>query len=406
MRTSPAHRGRRRRAGSAIRIQPLGGVVDVGARPAAARTARPRARPTGRSSVWTWVDARDGPAGASPSCPSSCVERLCEDERHRLEAEAAPDRLARACSTTSTSSESSTPRRSARRASTHGGAPLPRPAAAPATHVDGLDVPAAGVGPARLDHAHRPVVVLGEQDTRRRHLLLQLGPLLLPRLGLEAVRLGHLGLELLPELAQRLPRPRLWQGGRSRHREAGQEVVGGEILERVEARSELVHVGTVEEIDRLPQREVAGGPGASGARGGARGTTRPSTAPIPRQGDEAGAHLVVGELVRARRGRVGERASPITYSAFLAREAQRDELRARCGLRDPLARRERPGATGRVAEALDEAAADRERRAQRDLLRGDRGDEALERVGRERRPEPLRGSGRAPDARAAWPPRP
>ncbi len=40
------------------------------------------------------------------------------------------------------------------------------------------------------------------------------------------------------------------------------------------------------------------------------------------------------------------------------------------------------------AEPLDEAAADRERGVERDLLRRDRGDEALERVGRERRPEP------------------
>ena len=39
------------------------------------------------------------------------------------------------------------------------------------------------------------------------------------------------------------------------------------------------------------------------------------------------------------------------------------------------------------AVALDEAAPDRGRRLERDLLRGDRGDEGLERVDLQRRPE-------------------
>src|SRR5262249_60494798 len=66
------------------------------------------------------------------------------------------------------------------------------------------------------------------------------------------------------------------------------------------------------------------------------------------------------------------------------REAERDEL-ALLGGGDPPAGREREGAAGRLAEAGDQPRADREGREERDLLRGDRGDEALERVGRERR---------------------
>jgi hypothetical protein len=46
---------------------------------------------------------------------------------------------------------------------------------------------------------------------------------------------------------------------------------------------------------------------------------------------------------------------------------------------------------GRYAPALDEAAADRRRRLQRHLLRGDRRHERLERVVLERRPEAREG---------------
>ena len=150
------------------------------------------------------VGGRSGRAGGRVvEMPVELVERLCEGERHRLEAEAAPDRLRERVRHEHVQREVRRPAR-------------PRGARALTekrlchtlpprrlTHVDRLDVPAAGVRPARLDHAHGPVVVLGQKDTADRHPLLQLGPLLLPRLRLEAVRLGHLGLELLPEPAQR-----------------------------------------------------------------------------------------------------------------------------------------------------------------------------------------------------------
>ena len=64
-------------------------------------------------------------------------------------------------------------------------------------------------------------------------------------------------------------------------REPGQQVVRREILERVEARAELVHIDTVEELGRLAQREVARRP----RRGRARCRARNHSAvqgPIPR----------------------------------------------------------------------------------------------------------------------------
>ena len=50
--------------------------------------------------------------------------------------------------------------------------------------------------------SERPLVVLGEQDDPAGDVLADLGPRLLPRVGDESRRLGHLGLELLPQLVQ------------------------------------------------------------------------------------------------------------------------------------------------------------------------------------------------------------
>ena len=52
---------------------------------------------------------------------------------------------------------------------------------------------------------------------------------------------------------------------------------------------------------------------------------------------------------------------------------------------------------GPLAEALDEPVADRERREERDLLRDDRADEHLERIGDEQRPEPTQAVGETGD---------
>ena len=68
-------------------------------------------------------------------------------------------------------------------------------------------------------------------------------------------------------------------------------------------------------------------------------------------------------------------------------EAERMEL-VRLGRGQPLARRERVGVVGADAEALDQTVANRERGVERDLLRGDRRDEALEGLDGDRRPQP------------------
>ena len=62
------------------------------------------------------------------------------------------------------------------------------------------------------------------------------------------------------------------------------------------------------------------------------------------------------------------------------REAEREQL-VLLRASHAFARRERVRVLGPLAVALDEAVADRERREQRDLLRGDRPDEHLERIG-------------------------
>ena len=69
------------------------------------------------------------------------------------------------------------------------------------------------------------------------------------------------------------------------------------------------------------------------------------------------------------------------------REAEREEL-VRLGRDQPLARREGVRVLGTDAEALDQPVADREGGMERDLLRGDRRDEALERLDGDRRTQP------------------
>ena len=71
--------------------------------------------------------------------------------------------------------------------------------------VDELDERDAALRRLDATDADRAVVVLGDEDAAAANVVERVGPLLLPRLGL-ADRLGHLALELLPELAQDRPR--------------------------------------------------------------------------------------------------------------------------------------------------------------------------------------------------------
>src|SRR5213076_2936513 len=76
--------------------------------------------------------------------------------------------------------------------------------------------------------------------------------------------------------------------------EAGEEVVGGEVLEWIETRADRtnVGVGTIERGDRLPQSQVARGPRA---RAGQVARKEPVRRPLAEAalGDEPRLHVVV-----------------------------------------------------------------------------------------------------------------
>ena len=174
--------------------------------------------------------------------------------------------------------------------------------------------------------------------------------------------------------------------------QAGEEVVRGQVLERVEALAERAHlVGrqvaafAVEARDRLAHAEVARRPGAGPREvAGEEPVGRPLA--DPRQRGQRGLDLVVGQAARARPRSRSLRARPIDVLGLAAREAERDSSSG-SARGQPLARRERVGVLGADAEALDQPVANREGGVERDLLRGDRRDEALERLDRDRRPE-------------------
>ena len=177
-----------------------------------------------------------------------------------------------------------------------------------------------------------------------------------------------------------------------------------QVLEGLEALAEGPDVlgFRIEGPHRLREREVAGRPGAW-AREVAR--EEPVRGPLAEatELDEPRLDLLVGKarkLLEVGRGR-GEAGDVL---GLAAREAERDQLLlARAG--QPASRREGIGLLGTAAEALDQPVADREGCVQRDLLRGDRGDERLERVGRERGPEAGQRLRQAPQHRVAARPR-
>ena len=147
-----------------------------------------------------------------------------------------------------------------------------------------------------------------------------------------------------------------------------------------------MHIETVEEDrppcagrDRPRARRAA-------ARGGGRGTTRPSRGRS--RGSRSGGRAPRRRRAQASPSRsISARASPTTYSAFRRENPTATSSSSlAAAIRSPGGERVR--VLARLAEALDQPVADRERGEQRDLLRRDRRDEALERVGRKRRAEP------------------
>jgi len=168
--------------------------------------------------------------------------------------------------------------------------------------------------------------------------------------------------------------------------------VGREVLEGVEALAEGADVSCfeVERDDGLAQREVAGRPGARAREvAGEEPVGRPFAEAA--NGHEPGLHLVVGktgqplELDRA----CGQAEDVL---GLAPREAEHDEVFL-AGAPEPLRGRERVRLADAAPVALDQAVADREGCVERDLLGGDRGDEGLERVGGERRPEAGKSAG-------------
>src|SRR5436190_14080133 len=169
--------------------------------------------------------------------------------------------------------------------------------------------------------------------------------------------------------------------------EAGEEVVGGEVLKWVEAGADCADVGiwTIERRDRLPQSEVAPRP-------------RPRTCEMAREvpvggpfTDAALRHeLRLHLVVRQQRERVEVELAPREREDVLglaAREADGYELGV-SGERNALARRERVRLCREGAELDDEPVAHCERREERHLLRRAGRDEGLEWIDGERRPQP------------------
>src|SRR3989440_9880420 len=153
----------------------------------------------------------------------------------------------------------------------------------------------------------------------------------------------------------------------------------------MEALARLPHVeSTIEVRDRLAQRQVSPGPRVR-AREVAR--EKPVGGPLAETAhrDQARLHLLVRQLRERVEVEVGAR-KPDDVLRLAAREAEREKLVLGRG-RDSLPRREGPCLPHLLAEPLDQAIADRERAEEGHLLRRDRSDQHLERIGRERRPE-------------------
>ena len=166
-----------------------------------------------------------------------------------------------------------------------------------------------------------------------------------------------------------------------------------QVLEGLESRARRADIDvTIERAHRLAQREVARRPGT---RTPEMAREKPVGRPLAEaaDGDDPLLHLFVGEESKPGKVEVGAR-EPDDVLGLAPRESERNELLLG-RRRYALSARKGPGATDRLAQPLDEPVADRDRRIERDLLRGDRGDQRLERVGRERRSE----AGEADDER-------
>ena len=204
----------------------------------------PTARSTEvRSSVWTCVEARDGPAGASPRRASSASSdwTIRSSTGSNPSLRQTPSASSFDVSTSSERFETPCSRAEAEQARRSSFAIAPAPRARP--HVHGLDVPPSGLVRRRLDEPDELAVVLGHEDGAAVGHVRPEAPSSPPPTcrarspGARAPRPGT-----PPRARAARPCRRWWPGGCSRHSGGGQQVVGGEVLEGVEAGAELVHV--------------------------------------------------------------------------------------------------------------------------------------------------------------------
>jgi hypothetical protein len=138
---------------------------------------------------------------------------------------------------------------------------------------------------------------------------------------------------------------------------------------------------TVEMENGLTETEVAGRPGVRTREVAGQ---EPVGGPFADTGnrDEPGLHLVVRQGREPVEIEVGARQSDHVLR-LAARESERQEL-VGLGTGHALAGRERVRVLEGFPESLDEPVAHREGGVEGDLLRGDRGDESLVGIGRER----------------------
>ena len=187
-----------------------------------------------------------------------------------------------------------------------------------------------------------PCVVLGEEDAAAADVVARCPPTPPPTSPGSPTGLGHLALELLPELAQ----DRLVGLGRAADRHGGQRRPSGGSgptgsgTGRGAGRARAPRHRR--DLGRLAQHEVAGGPRArAGEVAGEEPFGRPRAEPAQRR--DARAHLVVVRAPRARRGRARCARAPTAYSALRrVKPTAKSSSSSRGG--DPLARRERPRA--------------------------------------------------------------
>ena len=185
-----------------MRIQ-LPFVVSCRLSRAAAGTARPRARPRSRRRSARGSSRGTRPVARSASRSSSTSSGAAMNVETSLEPEPPPDGVGRACCEQHVQRDRRAHPTPAPARRTRGAAASRLLACARAGgHRRGARASRRASARRCLRDPDRAFTVNREEHAARRDLPDRVGPFVVPRLRLEARRLGHLVLELLPELAQ------------------------------------------------------------------------------------------------------------------------------------------------------------------------------------------------------------